>query len=380
MYFSTGDKNADHNPLTESFARTLRGEHAHSENSVKESTYLQDLEEEDPLFCRDLMAQELSNCLFGPDTKSEWFPYPDKAMSSLVLPTCDFPCTAESSPILGKGSIAPHYIFSPPNVSPFIFSFYFLTYPYGQIQQPMELQTQDMLLNEVGDLTKHQESGRGNVWYLNEIGSSIKKAHDMSNLFTWAGMTLYPEDAGNKLGEVWHRDKWLRDIPDDRFTPMIRHNGVIHYVNELIQCSDRSWFLPKCWMTRSNGKFMLASGFKVAELDDGSLLFQDQSLKVVEVSCFESNFLRTSGIYLLAAKCYICFVKKLGREWYIQFHSPSSSTIYQAVNPTTEQTFFTLHVEWVSEAQSRIHFLNPLLHGIVKQRKKYCICLAVCQR
>ncbi|KAJ7112257.1 hypothetical protein C8R44DRAFT_581192, partial [Mycena epipterygia] len=110
-------------------------------------------------------------------------------------------------------------------------------------------QTQDtdcMLLAEVGDPTKRQESGRGNVWYLNEIGDSIKK--DMLNPFTRSGMTLYPEDAGNKLGEVWHGDKMLRDIPDHILSPTIRHNGTIYYVNELVQCLDGSWFLPKRWM------------------------------------------------------------------------------------------------------------------------------------
>ncbi|KAJ6485285.1 hypothetical protein DFH09DRAFT_949037, partial [Mycena vulgaris] len=90
---------------------------------------------------------------------------------------------------------------------------------------------------------------------------------DMSDPFTQAGMTLYPEDVGDKLGEIWHGDKMLRDIPDDRLTPTIRHNGVIYCVNELVQCFDGSWFLPKRWMTRSNGKVSLASGFKVAELD-----------------------------------------------------------------------------------------------------------------
>ncbi|KAJ6533954.1 hypothetical protein B0H10DRAFT_1859497, partial [Mycena sp. CBHHK59/15] len=84
--------------------------------------------------------------------------------------------------------------------------------------------TQDALLAEVGDPTKRQESGRGNVWYLNEIGDSIKK--DMCNPFTRAGMALYPEDAGNKLGEVWHGDKMLRDIPDHLLSPTVRHNGV----------------------------------------------------------------------------------------------------------------------------------------------------------
>jgi len=67
----------------------------------------------------------------------------------------------------------------------------------------------------------------------------------MSNPFTRSGMTLYPEDAGNQLGEVWHGDKMLRDIPDHLLSPTIRHNGTIYYVNELVQCSDGSWFLPK---------------------------------------------------------------------------------------------------------------------------------------
>lgn len=87
----------------------------------------------------------------------------------------------------------------------------------------------------------------------------------MSNPFTRSGMSLYPEDAGSKLGEVWHGDKMLREIPDRLLTPTIRHRGVIYYINELMQCSDGSWFLPKRWLTRSGGKVMLASGFKVTE-------------------------------------------------------------------------------------------------------------------
>ncbi|KAJ6530486.1 hypothetical protein DFH09DRAFT_1093532 [Mycena vulgaris] len=119
-------------------------------------------------------------------------------------------------------------------------------------------QTQDMLLAEVGDPNKCQESGWGNVWYLNQFGDSIKKAQIVSQ--------------------------------------------------------------------------------------DGSLLVQDQSLEVVEVSSFESNFLQildcTSGIYPLtaasdkfAAEMPHPLREKAGsRMGYIQFRSPSSSTMYQAIN------------------------------------------------
>ncbi|KAJ6459384.1 hypothetical protein C8R47DRAFT_1244262, partial [Mycena vitilis] len=164
--------------------------------------------------------------------------------------------------------------------------------------------TQDTLLEQVGDPTKRQQSGRGNVWYLNDIGDSIKK--DMSNPFTRSGMILYPEDAGNKLGEVWHGDKMLRDLPDHLLSATVQHNGVVYYVNELVQCYDGSWFLPKRWLTRNGGKVMLASGFNVTELADGGLFVQDENREVVEVSSFELNFFqildRTSGIYPLAAE------------------------------------------------------------------------------
>ncbi|KAJ7674194.1 hypothetical protein B0H17DRAFT_946770, partial [Mycena rosella] len=125
--------------------------------------------------------------------------------------------------------------------------------------------TQDTLLEETGDPTLQQESSRGNVWYLNEISDSLKK--DILNPYTRANMSLYPEDAGNKLGEVWHGDKLLHDIPDHLLSPNIRHNGTIYYVNELVQCTQGRWFLPKRWVTRGNGKVMLASGYNVTESD-----------------------------------------------------------------------------------------------------------------
>ncbi|KAJ7622706.1 hypothetical protein B0H17DRAFT_1151594 [Mycena rosella] len=117
---------------------------------------------------------------------------------------------------------------------------------------------------------------------------------DMSNLFTRSGMTLYPEDAGNKLGEVWHGDKCF-----------VIFQIIFSLQRSDITCSDGSWFFPKRWVTRSGSKVMLASGFNVTQLEDGSLLVQDEELELIKVSTFELNFLqildRNSGIYPLAA-------------------------------------------------------------------------------
>ncbi|KAJ7017720.1 hypothetical protein C8F04DRAFT_1332361 [Mycena alexandri] len=288
VFFSAGDVGADRDPLAESLARALRG--ARMDETIAEATYFQDLEQEDPLFCggednADITAEDLNKDLFGPDSKSEWFPYPDKAafLTDILFssPRLRF-SRAQQKAVL---SWAKDLGADVPSYNGF-------------------RRTQDMLLAEIGDPTKRQQSGRGNVWYLNEIGDSIKK--DMSNPFTRAGMTLYPEDAGNKLSEVWHGDKMLRDIPDHLLSPNIRHNGVLYYVNELVRCTDGSWFLPKRWLTRNGGKVMLSSGFKVIERSDGSLVIQDQIREVIEVSSFASNFIQildcTCGIYPLAVE------------------------------------------------------------------------------
>jgi hypothetical protein len=50
VFFSAGGADADRDFLAESLARALRG--AHTEETIAEATYSQDLEEEDPLFCR----------------------------------------------------------------------------------------------------------------------------------------------------------------------------------------------------------------------------------------------------------------------------------------------------------------------------------------
>ncbi|KAJ7256585.1 hypothetical protein C8J57DRAFT_1649924 [Mycena rebaudengoi] len=285
VFFSPGTAETD--PLAESLARTLRCANGEASQLEDELPDLEDDTDDDPLFCADdddtdLTADELNSHLFGPDAKSEWFPYADKAMFLTDVlfssPRLRF-SRAQQQAILSwakdLGAKVP---------------------AYGNFRK-----TQAALLAEVGNPTERQESGRGTVWYLNEIGDSIKK--DMSNPFTRDGMVFYPEDGGNKLGEVWHGDKMLRDIPDHLLSPTVRHKGDIYYVNELVRRSENRWFIPKRWLTRSAGKVMLASGYHVKDSEDG-LIVDDTVLDVVEVSSFEANFPRvldeTSGIFPLA--------------------------------------------------------------------------------
>ncbi|KZP14122.1 hypothetical protein FIBSPDRAFT_752284, partial [Athelia psychrophila] len=101
---------------------------------------------------------------------------------------------------------------------------------------------QAALKTATGDPTSQQESGRGNVWCLNEIRDAIAK--DIANPITHPDMAFYPEDLKGKLGEVWHGTKMLQDVPDHILTPMIRHKQVSYFVDELVRCQDSTYFLP----------------------------------------------------------------------------------------------------------------------------------------
>ncbi|KAJ6622345.1 hypothetical protein B0H10DRAFT_2342221 [Mycena sp. CBHHK59/15] len=359
-----------------------------------------------------ITAEELNGRLFGPDANSEWFPYPDKAafLTDVLFssPRLRF-SRAQQKAVLSwakdLGANVPSYT-----------SF---------------RKTQDALLAEVGDPTKRQESGRGNVWYLNEISDSIKK--DMSNPFTRADMVLYPEDAGNKLGEVWHGDKMLRDIPDHLLSPTIRHNGVIYYVNELVKCTEGRWFLPKRWLTRNSGKVMFASGHPLIQNKAG-LVVDDQTLDIVEVSSFLQNFNQildgNSGIYPLSTqsdkfaqnmphslrekaglrmvysiplavfiddvsgnkskqwnKHFSCYMSngalprtKLENEFHVRFvtTSPFASPleIMQGVRASIEETFAEPVVAWDCEAKEEVllHSYGLLFAGDNPRQVELCSC------
>jgi hypothetical protein len=62
-------------------------------------------------------------------------------------------------------------------------------------------------------------------------------------------MKLYPDESST-ISEVQNAEKLLSGIPDDMLTPMVRHDGTIYYVNELVLCANHQWFIPKRFFTR----------------------------------------------------------------------------------------------------------------------------------
>ncbi|EIW74161.1 hypothetical protein CONPUDRAFT_170321, partial [Coniophora puteana RWD-64-598 SS2] len=266
-------------PMAESLIAALR---AASRATAKpfngEEVPLQDLDEPAMDHSEDADDNEeqseaanrlLNQFLHTTSTTSKWFPYPDKSMFLTDLlfksPRLRF-SQAQQKAILSWAKELGAKVPSQWALSKF----------------------QDELQDEVGDPTQKYESSRGHVFYLNSVGESIAK--DIANPITRRDMVFYPEDAGERMGEVWHGRKMLRDIPNHLLTPMIRSNGRIYYVNELVACTGDEYFLPTRWFTREGGAEMWAMGHEVTKsVSEGNRFAVLPELLVVPVSTFIAN-------------------------------------------------------------------------------------------
>lgn len=64
-------------------------------------------------------------------------------------------------------------------------------------------------------------------------------------------MRIYPHDANGRVAETWEARKWLWDAPNNLLTPMFRKDDQQYFVNELVECKDRTLFIPERIFTRS---------------------------------------------------------------------------------------------------------------------------------
>ncbi|KAF7974716.1 hypothetical protein HWV62_11375 [Athelia sp. TMB] len=287
-HFSAGDAYPD--PMAESLARALRDAgladtwQGNDERPLHEEDDVS-VDHDDSFYCEGpntdaKSSRELLAEWFGDSSEGGWFPYPDKALFLTDLlfnsPRLRFSRAQQQAILLWARELG------------------------ADVPSYDRLRKCQAVLKEVtGDPTTRQESGRGNVWYLNEIGDAIAK--DISNPVTRANMTFYPEDLKGRLGEVWHGTKMLEDVPDHILSPMVRHGCVDYYVDELVKCKDGSYFLPKRWV-RCDGS-MHAVGHSVQDSAQGLVVFKD-SRRRVNVDEFAQNIEQilaiSSGIFPFA--------------------------------------------------------------------------------
>ncbi|KAF9229197.1 hypothetical protein BS17DRAFT_689609, partial [Gyrodon lividus] len=86
-------------------------------------------------------------------------------------------------------------------------------------------------------------SGNINIFYLNSVSKAITM--DYANPLTHFSMQDYSEDGQGWMSQVHHGSKMLKGLPDKLAPPCVCVGTEVFFVNELLQCSSKDYFIPK---------------------------------------------------------------------------------------------------------------------------------------
>jgi hypothetical protein len=59
---------------------------------------------------------------------------------------------------------------------------------------------------------------------------------------------FYPEIPDGTASEVWHFEKWRRDMPRHALSPMFDQNGKHYYIDEVARMQNGEYVIPLRWV------------------------------------------------------------------------------------------------------------------------------------
>lgn len=103
---------------------------------------------------------------------------------------------------------------------------------------------------------------------------------------------FYPEDSGPKLSEARQGQRWLKELPDDRTTPMVRLSGNDYYIHEPAMLASGDCVVPTRWFTKEGKLYAKCWEMQVVTKPDstGWRVLQSQDY-IVPASDFLKDFL-----------------------------------------------------------------------------------------
>ncbi|KAJ7502333.1 hypothetical protein B0H11DRAFT_1712900, partial [Mycena galericulata] len=117
----------------------------------------------------------------------------------------------------------------------------------------------------------------GHKYFVNSLAQII--AQEMANPRVRPHLSFNPEDSGPELNEARQGQRWLKEIPDEQTTPMLRIFGHDYYIYEPAMLDDQECCIPTRWFVHGGKYFAKCWKMLVVSSDKGSawrvLKFED---------------------------------------------------------------------------------------------------------
>ncbi|KAJ6555775.1 hypothetical protein B0H19DRAFT_902080, partial [Mycena capillaripes] len=147
---------------------------------------------------------------------------------------------------------------------------------------------QKSLRAKCGVPTTQYKTAKGNIFHMNDPRTLIAK--DWANPETRKFIRVYPEiPEDGVIREIWHAQKWRKDMDLDNLSPMYAGQYCHFFVNELARLKNGELVIPIRWIKFK--KVICAAAFKVELNSEGLAVVQDTATILISTSDLTSNFL-----------------------------------------------------------------------------------------
>ncbi|KAJ7603168.1 hypothetical protein DFH06DRAFT_941468, partial [Mycena polygramma] len=110
----------------------------------------------------------------------------------------------------------------------------------------------------------------GHKYFVNSLAQII--AQEMANPRVRPHLHFFPEDSGPKLSEARQGQRWLKELPDEQTTPMVRISGNDYYIYEpaMLDSEALEFCIPTRWFVRGKEFFAKCWRMSIVSTDKGT--------------------------------------------------------------------------------------------------------------
>ncbi|KAF9783812.1 hypothetical protein BJ322DRAFT_1021595 [Thelephora terrestris] len=203
-----------------------------------------------------------------PDRETEWYPYESKTM--FLLDTLD------SMPRL--------------HVSDSLMKVFLWVLKESGVQSVPSFRqlrdTQAKLCETSGTPSKLYKSAHGNLFYMNDIRKII--TNDYANPLVCPHIRIYPETPDGPITEIWHAEKWRKEMDLGLLSPMYADGARHYYVLEFACLKNGDFVVPAWWLTYKGR--VKADVFQVKKFPDGTVSIDGSQTAQIDACEFQDTY------------------------------------------------------------------------------------------